>query len=539
MKSIYHIINIFGVLLLFSSSALCQQIPVLNQFVQNPYLYNPSYAGASEFGSLYMNYKRQWSYVPDAPTTQVITYDTPFSKDKIGLGATVFLDQAFVIKRFGGALSYAYHFKIGEHSKLSGGLSMGFASQRIDFSELPAETTEDQALLTENANQTTFDYAAGLNYQYKGLKIGFSIPQFGLTRMNYNDNLGKEVSFRPVNHYMGNISYEVLFGKDFFLTPNLLLRASHDLPVQLDFNLHGGWKEKIWLGVGTRTGVSGDRTFTAVNATFGVKIKKRISASYNYELATKYSADMGHTHELLLGFHFGQKIKKLNQELELLRAEMTEKTTSHESEMEAMDKVIDSLKVYTNDLNIKTDLLKEAKEKLEGDIGTLEKSLGIQRALEQQNNFEIRYLEYLLHNDRYKAFKDAELSYGMLGSIYFVNDEYRLVNESKVKIRQVADIINNQNFVFKVFVVGHASQVGRENYNQVLSTKRVLAVKDYLTSIGIPEDIILVIPMGEQNPVTNTKEVYNDPAIDRRVDIHIISDDMKPLEIDQIDLPRD
>ncbi len=53
----------------------------------------------------------------------------------------------------------------------------------------------------------------------------------------------------------------------------------------------------------------------------------------------------------------------------------------------------------------------------------------------------------------------------------------------------------------KAILLGYASPEGTDEYNLKLSERRAVAVKDYLVRAGIPEEILIVKPMGELEAV--------------------------------------
>ncbi|MCK6641315.1 MAG: OmpA family protein [Bacteroidia bacterium] len=71
-----------------------------------------------------------------------------------------------------------------------------------------------------------------------------------------------------------------------------------------------------------------------------------------------------------------------------------------------------------------------------------------------------------------------------------------------------------------VSVIGHADEKGNAVYNQRLSEKRALAVKDQLIQLGIPEQNIRAIGKGETEPASNSNG-NDDDSENRRVQIII------------------
>jgi OOP family OmpA-OmpF porin len=88
--------------------------------------------------------------------------------------------------------------------------------------------------------------------------------------------------------------------------------------------------------------------------------------------------------------------------------------------------------------------------------------------------------------------------------------------------------------VDRVVVVGNADRIGSEEYNQELSEKRAMAVKEYLASKGVEADRVQAEGKGKSDPVTGDqcrnmgKENNRNQKLisclqpDRRVDVELL-----------------
>lgn len=84
-----------------------------------------------------------------------------------------------------------------------------------------------------------------------------------------------------------------------------------------------------------------------------------------------------------------------------------------------------------------------------------------------------------------------------------------------VEIGRVADVLNNYRQT-TIRVEGHTDAQGSEAYNQGLSERRALAVKNALVQRGVDSGRIQTVGFGESQPISS-----ND-AMNRRVDIVIM-----------------
>ena len=87
---------IFGLFLLCFVAVLparAQQEPMFTQYMSNPGIINPAYAGSS--GNINVNglFRKQWLGIDWSPTTTTISINSPFKEYEIGLGLTFIDDQ--------------------------------------------------------------------------------------------------------------------------------------------------------------------------------------------------------------------------------------------------------------------------------------------------------------------------------------------------------------------------------------------------------------------------------------------------------------
>jgi OOP family OmpA-OmpF porin len=98
-------------------------------------------------------------------------------------------------------------------------------------------------------------------------------------------------------------------------------------------------------------------------------------------------------------------------------------------------------------------------------------------------------------------------------------DKYVLKPQGIAELQKLGALIRSQGMtVGDIDVVGHTDSVGSDEYNQRLSERRAMAVKNFLVSQGVNGSIIDVIGMGERQPVASN-DTAEGRAMNRRVDI--------------------
>lgn len=87
-----------------------------------------------------------------------------------------------------------------------------------------------------------------------------------------------------------------------------------------------------------------------------------------------------------------------------------------------------------------------------------------------------------------------------LDRIFFEFDQYTLTAEARKVLSDNAEYLKNNPEV-KVLIEGHTDERGSDEYNLALGEKRAMAVKNYMTSLGVEPDRLSVISYGEELPL--------------------------------------
>jgi OOP family OmpA-OmpF porin len=100
-------------------------------------------------------------------------------------------------------------------------------------------------------------------------------------------------------------------------------------------------------------------------------------------------------------------------------------------------------------------------------------------------------------------------------------DKAVLKEEGKVELQKLGQYIKGKGIkVVDINVIGHTDSKGSEEYNQKLSERRAMAVKDYLVIESVDGSIIDASGEGESNPVADNS-TNEGRALNRRVEVHV------------------
>jgi flagellar motor protein MotB len=106
-------------------------------------------------------------------------------------------------------------------------------------------------------------------------------------------------------------------------------------------------------------------------------------------------------------------------------------------------------------------------------------------------------------------------------NIFYDTDKYELKPESFPELDRLV-ILLEQNPALRIEIGGHTDDVGEEDYNMELSSKRAASVYDYLINTGISPDRLTYKGYGESEP-ESTNLTEDGRALNRRTEITILS----------------
>ena len=256
---IYKIISLVALLVAGSQLSNAQQLPIFNNYYLNPFFYNPARTGSDfqDGGRINLGFQKQHDRNPDAPIVSYGSWDGRIKSSNMALGVTIFHDRTTPQwQNTGGSLAYAYHlpFKKDKTHFLSFGLQAGVNS--LGLHNFTAHDENDPSVI--NGRSVNFDLSLGINYHWKGLNVGFSVPQVLGNKVRFKSTDPQfENQTRFARQYMFFLSYEAKVGKkkDWTVAPFAQVNfVNKSLPVYLDLTFMTKYKELVWFAVGYNNG---------------------------------------------------------------------------------------------------------------------------------------------------------------------------------------------------------------------------------------------------------------------------------------------
>ncbi len=298
----------------------------LIQYYVVPQWYNPATIGNGEATNIFLTSRFAMMDIPGRPITNGIYADGPLSNDRIGLGAYGSYHTSGVMQRvqLGGAFRYKVPFNKSNNHNLSFGVSGGFHQVSINKDEVVVRDVFDPFLIGSNIQTFTGDVNAGLMYTIKDFSIGGGGNNLIESRVKYQGEGGSNVSYLLKRHYFAQMAYSIpLADRTWFIVPQVFARIVPDAPTPYEMSLFVNWQDKLWFGaaykgnLGPLNAFGPDNTApVSVAPSIGGRLGNQFVVGYTNEI---YLSDIGSytglTHEIMVGYSFGKRQSKVNENL--------------------------------------------------------------------------------------------------------------------------------------------------------------------------------------------------------------------------------
>lgn len=276
-----------------------QQEPMYTQYMFNPMLINPGYAGTHDKTSFTAMTRAQWVGMNGAPTTHTFSVHSPMEDLVNSLGGTLIYDRIGANTQVGIYGAYARKVVFSK-STLSLGLQAGVSNYQFDANSVVLQSNNDPNFVSDNRAGILPNFGFGAFYYGQNWYASFSIPKI------INSPIGKNVSGSFDRHYFIGGGYVFNVSEQIQLKPNFLMKQVTGVPFQVDLNLNARINEMFWVGFSYRTKESLDLLLE-----FMPNKKWRIGYSYDLITNSLNSYNSG-THEIMVNIRarFKKEIKK-------------------------------------------------------------------------------------------------------------------------------------------------------------------------------------------------------------------------------------
>ena len=230
-----------------SMESFAQQDPLYAQYLNNPFLLNPAYAGMSNNLSATFSYRQQWTGYEGNPKTLSASGHLSMHENRMGAGLILLSDRAGATTFNEVLAAYAYRIKLSHDNILSFGLQAGITNINIENSKLLLQDPTDPYFIGET-NETKPTTGAGLILTGDRLLLGVSVPRM-LKAHSTIDGMERELY---TQHFYGMASYVFFINDHVRFKPSLLTKVVKGAPVSIDVNAAFTFHERYTAGVLTR-----------------------------------------------------------------------------------------------------------------------------------------------------------------------------------------------------------------------------------------------------------------------------------------------
>jgi type IX secretion system PorP/SprF family membrane protein len=283
--------KIFTLLFLcFTVLVYAQQDPIYAQYLNNPFILNPAYAGSNNMGNAMLQYRTQWAGFAGNPITTNFNAHMSVFQNKMGLGVQAIQDQVGENRNTEFNLAYAYKIELSD-ATLSFGLQAGFINFTNVLDELNIQNPNDPAFFPYS--ETNFNTGAGAMLLSDRYVLGISVPRLLPAAVSQG---GQSIDVYNQNYYLFG-SYMFLISEKIRFRPATLMKVSAGVPLSADLNANFSYLDQYTAGIFTRN----FNTYgMLLNMAFG-----NFKFGYVFELPTDNSVGLNFTtHEIMLGIRF-------------------------------------------------------------------------------------------------------------------------------------------------------------------------------------------------------------------------------------------
>lgn len=301
-------IGLLIIMVLTSNYMSAQQDAQYTQYMYNPTVINPAYAGSRDVMSIFGLYRTQWVGLEGAPNTGTLSMHTPIENSRIGLGLSLVNDRIGPSDETNLGVDISYTIDVSYQYKLAFGIKGSANLINVDYTKLDIYDPSDSRFQQNIDNKFSPNVGAGVYLYSDNTYIGLSAPALLQTKhfdgsVNYSGSstfFGKEqVHYYLMAGHVFDLDYNLKF------KPSALVKMTEGAPLQVDLSANFLFNEKFTAGVAYRWSA-------ALSALVGFQVSDGLFIGYAYDAETTKLANYNSgSHEIFLRFELFKKFDKI------------------------------------------------------------------------------------------------------------------------------------------------------------------------------------------------------------------------------------
>jgi type IX secretion system PorP/SprF family membrane protein len=535
------------VVLSYMSLALkAQQLPHYSLYMLNDVIVNPSRLVGENENKITLMIRDQWASFEGAPVTQSISYNHVTHNLYKG-GISIMNDVTGPISIINANIFGAYGIPLNENNQIALGISASFMQYSIDNSQITLENdgvfdpVMGGAIEKVGGNGLTI----GTTYLNSKFYVGLAAQNILASSLDIGVNKGNN---QLEKHYYIHSGLNIDLNENYRIKPSVMINKIGALPIQLDMNVRADYNNLLWSGLSYRVN---DAFVTLFGINFGPS-----SLAYSYDITTSSLATPSSgTHSLLLSYKFIKKERDRDKDGVLDKDDDCPKIPGLVSLKGCPDKdndgIIDSkddcpdefglkinngcpdtdgdgiidkkdscvnlagIKRYDGCPDTDGDGLPDRYDDCPYEFGSVMNN-GCPKVFTQDTIFITKIVvDTVFINSEENKYLSKEFK-----NIQFDHNKHTLTVNSMEILARVYVYLNNR-IQLRINIEGHTDDVDSDEFNMLLSEKRVKEVKGYLVDKGISSSRIEISWKGESVPIVENISSQS-RAINRRVEVRII-----------------
>lgn len=452
-------IYLLAIIALSGNCLVAQQTSLFNTYALDPLQLNIAYSGA-KCGAANLHYRTQWIGMQETPKVFQMNAHSAFG-NKNALGLRVNSQNMGLLNNLGVTVGYSRRITLKDSSKLHIGAGIGW-SQVTLMSQKSIVIDDDDVTLNNNVSQKANGFDSEFGAMYFGHKITAGISALHL--YNSNPQFNGTSTVKKLPQLNTQISYVFFKDEKVELEPWLLNRFTLKGDNVIEGMLKANFMKHYSAAVGYRGGYG-------LLVVLGAKISN-INIGYSFDYgANKNAANLGTSHQVMLGFNFCKKTKPSEPEPEKVVEQPTvtpapeeiKEVVKTESVVPEEMKQIPEIKGVPKTepvVEVKPEPVVETKPEPVKEVPKAD--IISPEAMRKASIAEINPIARLI--------------------IFSINSN-TISPENEELVKQVAEIMKKTDFRYNL--IGYASMEGNNDYNQILSLRRAEAIRQLLIKNGI------------------------------------------------------
>jgi len=286
MKKIFLLI----ITLSIHTALFAQQDPIYTQYILNPMVINPAYAGLGNNLNAIVSYRTQWMGLDGQPQTINASGNVSLIDNRVGTGITLTSDKIGSTTSTEFNAAFSYKLPLGDDKVLSFGMQGGVLNFQNDYSGLNIFDASDPAF-TGGERGTKINLGAGVILKSERFLFGLSVPR--LLPATFK-NGGQDFDLYNQHLYVFG-AYVWYLNERIRFKPTVLLRTVKGAPASVDLAANLNFNAVHTVGIFTRN-------FNTYGLLVQTLLADKFRLGYVFELPTGKSVGANFTsHEISLG----------------------------------------------------------------------------------------------------------------------------------------------------------------------------------------------------------------------------------------------